>query len=173
MLMFPGPDVTVVALEPSEGPVPPPIKVVVPLDSAAYACCGEMKWICVSMPAAVRIRCAPEMASVARPISRPGVIRSIVCGLPDLPMPQMRPSLMPTIGLHHAQHRVDDRHVGDDEVGRPARARHLVVHAHAFAHALAAAEDDLVAVAAAQVALDLDEQPGVAQADAIADRGAE
>ena len=41
--MLPGPDVTVVALEPSDGPVPPPISVVVPLESAAYACCGEMK----------------------------------------------------------------------------------------------------------------------------------
>jgi len=27
---------------PGEGPVPPPMRVVVPLDSAAYACCGEM-----------------------------------------------------------------------------------------------------------------------------------
>ncbi len=70
--MLPGPGVTVVALEPSDGPVPPPIRVVVPLDSAAYACCGEMKWMCVSMPAAVRIRCEPEIASVARPHSRPG-----------------------------------------------------------------------------------------------------
>ena len=77
------------------------------------------------------------------------------------------------IGFHHAQHRVDDRHIGDHEVGSPGRARHLVVHAHAFAHALAAAEDDLVAVAAAQIALDLDEQPGIAQADAIAGRGTE
>ena len=42
MRMLPGPGVTVVALEPSEGPVPPPISVVVPFDSAAYACCGEM-----------------------------------------------------------------------------------------------------------------------------------
>ena len=42
MRMLPGPGVTVVALEPSDGPVPPPIRVVVPFDSAAYACCGEM-----------------------------------------------------------------------------------------------------------------------------------
>jgi hypothetical protein len=43
ILILPGPDVTDVAVEPSEGPVPPPIKVVVPLESAACACCGEMK----------------------------------------------------------------------------------------------------------------------------------
>src|SRR5512145_734821 len=55
-----------------------------------------MKWMCVSMPAAVRIRWLPEIASVARPHSSPGVIPSIVCGLPALPMAQMRPSLMPT-----------------------------------------------------------------------------
>ena len=76
------------------------------------------------------------------------------------------------VGLHHALHRVDDRHVGDDEVGRPAGIRQPVVHAHAFAQALASAEDDFVAVRAAQVALDLDEQPGVAEADAVAGRGA-
>jgi hypothetical protein len=43
MLMLPEPDVTVVAFEPSDGPVPPPINVVVPFESAACACCGEMK----------------------------------------------------------------------------------------------------------------------------------
>ena len=76
------------------------------------------------------------------------------------------------VGLHHAQHRVDDRHVRDDEVGR-AGMRAPVVHPHAFAQALAAAEDDLVAGRAAQVALDLDEEAGVAQPDAVARRGAE
>src|SRR5262245_33853305 len=52
--------------------------------------------MCVSMPPAVRIRCEPEIASVALPHSRPGVIPSITCELPALPMPQMRPSLMTT-----------------------------------------------------------------------------
>jgi hypothetical protein len=77
------------------------------------------------------------------------------------------------VGLHHALHRVDDGDVGDDQVGRAAVAGQPVVHAHALAQALAAAEDDLVARRAAQVALDLDEQAGVAKADAVADRGAE
>jgi hypothetical protein len=49
--------------------------------------------------------------------------------------------------------------------------RHLVVHTHAFTHALAAAEYDLITVAAAQITLDLNEQPGIAQVDAIAGRG--
>ena len=77
------------------------------------------------------------------------------------------------VGLHHALHGVDDRHVGDHEVGRSACARHLVVHAHAFAQALAPAKDDLVAGGPAQVALDLDEQLGITEADAVARRGAE
>ncbi len=49
------------------------------------------------------------------------------------------------VGLHDAEDRVDDGHVGDHEVRRAAPARDAVVHAHAFAQALAAAEDDLVA----------------------------
>ena len=101
------------------------------------------------------------------------MIPSMVCGLPALPMPQMRPSLMPTSAFTTPEDRVDDRHVGDHQVGRAARAGDPVVHAHAFAQALAAAEDDLVAGRAAQVALDLDEEAGVAQPDAVADRGTE
>ena len=65
------------------------------------------------------------------------------------------------VRLHHALHRVDDRHVGDDEVRRTAGIRQPVIHPHAFAQAFPTAEDDLVAIGAAQVALDLDEEPGV------------
>ena len=77
------------------------------------------------------------------------------------------------VGLHHAQDRVNDRHIGDDEIGGAVRAGHLVIHAHAFAHALAAAEDDFVAVPATQVPLDLHKQSGIAQPDAIAGRRTE
>jgi hypothetical protein len=83
------------------------------------------------------------------------------------------PVLDADVGLHHAEHGVDDRHVGDHQVGRAAGAGDPVVHAHAFAQALAAAEDDLVAGRAAQVALDLDEQTGVAETDAVAGGGTE
>src|SRR5215470_4181960 len=126
----------------------------------------------VSIPPAVRIRCEPATASVARPTSRPGVTRSMVCGLPALPIAQTRPSLT-DVGLHDPKHRVDDGDVGDHQIGRAAGARHPVVHAHAFAHALAAAEDELVTVAAAQIAFDFDEQTGIPQADAITGRRAE
>jgi hypothetical protein len=71
-------------------------------------------------------------------------------------MAQMRPSLTPRSAFTTPS-TVDDRHIGDDKVGSPACVRHLVVHAHAFAHALTAAKDDLVAVATAQIALDFDE----------------
>ena len=51
--MFHGPGVQVVALVPAAGPVPPPIMVVTPDISASSNCCGQMKWMCVSMPPAV------------------------------------------------------------------------------------------------------------------------
>ena len=129
--------------------------------------------MCVSMPAAVRIRCEPEIASVARPHSqarRDPVHGLRVAGLADAADAAI---LDADVRLHYAEDRVDDRHVGDHQVGRAARAGDAVVHAHAFAQALAAAEDDLVAGRAAQVAFDLDEEAGVAEPDAVADRGSE
>ncbi len=113
-----------------------------------------------------RDRVGGEAALEAR---RDVVHRLRIAGLADRADPAV---LDADVGLHHAQHRVDDRHVGDDEVGC-AGMRAPVVHPHAFAQALAAAEDDLVAGRAAQVALDLDEETGVAQPDAVARRGAE
>ncbi len=41
--MFHSPGVQVVAFVPVAGPVPPPIMVVVPFESASKICCGEMK----------------------------------------------------------------------------------------------------------------------------------
>ena len=84
---------------PSPGPVPPPTNVVTPLASASYACCGQMKWMCVSMPPAVTIRPSPAMASVVTPTIMPGVTPAITSGLPALPMPAMRPFLMPMSAL--------------------------------------------------------------------------
>ena len=53
--MFQGPGVQVVAFVPVAGPVPPPISVVSPLASASVMICGQMKWMCVSIPPAVMI----------------------------------------------------------------------------------------------------------------------
>ncbi|CAM5366451.1 hypothetical protein SGRI78S_01931 [Streptomyces griseus subsp. griseus] len=93
--MLYGPGVQVVPLEPSVGPVPPPMRVVMPLLSACSACCGAIRWTWVSMAPAVAIRCSPAMASVPGPMTRSGSTLFCVCGLPDLPMPTMKPSLMP------------------------------------------------------------------------------
>jgi hypothetical protein len=74
------------------------------------------------------------------------------------------------VGFDDAELRIEDQGVGDDEVeavGVEGGGR----LAHAVADDLAAAELDLVAVAAAlgdEVALDLDEQLGVGEADAVA-----
>src|SRR6185312_1262761 len=75
------------------------------------------------------------------------------------------------VGFYHALYCVDDCDVGDDKVGCPGLARYPVVHAHAFAQTLATPEHNLVAKPAAQVALDLDKQSGIAQSDAITHRG--
>ena len=76
------------------------------------------------------------------------------------------------IGLHDALDRVDDRHVGDDEIGRTVGARQCVVERHPFPNAFTAAEDDFVAEAA-KVLLDLDVQIRIAKADPIAGRRSE
>ena len=87
----------VVALVPVAGPVPPPIMVVTPDISASSICCGQMKWMWVSMPPAVTIMPSPAMISVPGPMtmSTPGWMS----GLPALPMPPMRPFLMPMSAL--------------------------------------------------------------------------
>ncbi len=96
---FQAPGVQVVALVPVAGPVPPPTHEVMPLASASSACCGLMKWMCESMPPAVRMRPSPAIASVVTPTVIPGVTPAMVSGFPALPMPLMRPCLMPTSAL--------------------------------------------------------------------------
>ena len=66
---------------------------------------------------------------------------------------------------------VEDHGVGDDRVDRPLGAARLAL-AHAVADHFAAAELDLLAIDRA-VALDLDEELGVGQAQAVAGRRAE
>src|SRR5581483_8204149 len=74
------------------------------------------------------------------------------------------------IGLHDAA-VIDDHGVRDHGVDRPLAARQLAL-SHAVADHLAAAELDLLAVMRV-VALDLDDQIGVGEPDAVADRRAE
>ena len=97
--MFHGPGVQVVALVPSAGPVPPPIIVVIPLDSAWYTCCGAIMWMCASTPPGVAIRCSPAMTSVPGPTTRSGCTPSITLGLPDLPTATINPWRTPMSAL--------------------------------------------------------------------------
>ncbi len=52
-----------------------------------------------SIPAAVRIRCSPDIASVEAPVASPGVTPFITLGLPAFPTPTILPSLIPTSPL--------------------------------------------------------------------------
>ena len=67
--IFQIPGVTVVALVPATGPVPPPIKVVTPETRPSWACCGQIKWIWVSIPPAVTILPSPATTSVPGPMT--------------------------------------------------------------------------------------------------------
>src|SRR6266849_5927059 len=62
--MFHAPAEHVVALVPVAGPVPPPMSVVIPAERASSTSCGQMKWMCESMPPAVTMRPSPAMTSV-------------------------------------------------------------------------------------------------------------
>ena len=94
---FSGPGVQVVAKVPVAGPVPPPIIVVMPDISDSSICCGQMKWMWVSMPPAVTIMPSADRISVPGPItmSTPGC----TSGLPALPIATMRCRLMPMSAL--------------------------------------------------------------------------
>ena len=92
--MCQGPGVQVVALVPAAGPVPPPSIEVTPDISASSTCCGQMKWMWVSKPPAVRILPSPAIASVPGPMMM--VTSGWMSGLPALPMAWTLPSLMPT-----------------------------------------------------------------------------
>ena len=94
---FSGPGVQVVAKVPVAGPVPPPSMVVTPEYSASSICCGQMKWMWLSMPPAVTIIPSPAMISVPGPMtmSTPGC----TSGLPALPMAAMRLPFRPMSAL--------------------------------------------------------------------------
>ena len=92
-----GPGVQVVAKVPCAGPVPPPSMEVTPDISASSTCCGQMKWMWVSKPPAVRILPSPAITSVPGPITM--VTLGWMSGLPALPIAAMRSPLRPTSAL--------------------------------------------------------------------------
>ncbi len=92
-----GPGVQVVAKVPVAGPVPPPSIVVTPDISASSICCGQMKWMWLSMPPAVTIMPSPAMISVPGPMT--SVTAGWMSGLPALPMAAMKPFFRPMSAL--------------------------------------------------------------------------
>ena len=138
-----GPGVTVVALEPSDGPVPPPPIVVIPVASAS---CDL-----ASATAGGRARRCPGGEDLAlagdhvgrRPDHQVGVdaVRDVgVAGAAERDDP---PVAQADVGLHDAPVVEDDR-VGDDGV-EGALARGWRRLRHRLADRLAAAEDRLLA----------------------------
>ena len=90
------PGVTVVALVPSAGPVPPPTMVVMPAASASSRICGQMRCTWQSTAPAVRMRPSPASTSVDGPMTSPGCTPSVMSGLPALPTATIRLSRTPT-----------------------------------------------------------------------------
>ncbi len=94
------PGVTVVALVPSAGPVPPPISVVTPLARASSTICGQIRWTWQSMAPAVRILPLPAMISVRRPDHQVRVRPRPWCrGCRPCRCATIRPSRTPTSAL--------------------------------------------------------------------------
>ena len=93
------PGVTVVALLPSAGPVPPAMIVVMPPPSASSMICGQIRWTWQSMAPAVTMRPLPAMISVDGPTTRSGCTPDMMSGLPALPIATMRPSRIPMSAL--------------------------------------------------------------------------
>ena len=100
---------------PCAGPVPPPSIEVTPDISASSICCGQMKWMWVSKPPAVRILPSPAITSVPGPMTM--VTPGWMSGLPALPMRGDAAVLEADVGLHDAP-VVEDQRVGDDGVDR-------------------------------------------------------
>ncbi len=162
------PGVQVVALVPVAGPVPPPSMVVTPDISASSICCGEMKWMWLSKPPAVRIFPSPAIASVPGPMMMVYVGLDVrVAGLADGGDAAV---LDADVGLHDAP-VIEDHYVGDDGIDGAGRARHLRL-AHAVADGLAAAELHLLAIGG-EIFLDLDQEIAVGKPHLVARGGAE
>ena len=161
--MCQGPGVQVVAKVPVAGPVPPPSIEVTPDISASSICCGQMKWMWVSKPPAVRILPSPAITSVPGPttIVTPGLDVGIA-GLAD---GVDEPVLEADVGLDDPP-VIEDHGVGDDGVDGAASARRLGLP-HAVADHLAAAELHLFAVGG-EILLDLDHELGVGEAQPVA-----
>ena len=163
------PGVTVVALLPSDGPVPPPPMVVIPVEIASTIWDAERMCTWLSTPPAVRIRPSPEITSVDGADDQVGVDAVGDVGVAG--SAQCHDSAVPDahVGLDDAP-VVEDDDVGDDGVEGSVRAGAGRLE-HRLTDRLAPAEDRLVAADGA-VLLDLHPEVGVTEADLVTDRGA-
>ena len=165
MARFHAPGVTVVAFVPSAGPVPPPMIVVIPVRQRLLQ---ELR--ADEVHVAVDAAGGEDLAVAGEDLGRradhergvDAVHRVGVAGLADADDAAVAHA---DVGLHHAP-VVEDHRAGDHEVGRALGTRRGRL-AHRLADDLAAAEHGFVA-AGAVIDLDLDEQVGVGQADAVA-----
>jgi hypothetical protein len=107
---------------------------------ASSICCGQMKWMWLSMPPAVTIIPSPAMISVPPPMDRHARLDVRIAGLADA---GDAAALDGDVGLDDSP-VVDDQRVGDHRVGD--FGSRLLALPHAVADDLAAAELDLLAV---------------------------
>ena len=161
------PGVTVVALVPSPGPVPPPITVVMPEARASSRIWGQMRCTWQSMAPAVRIFPLPAKHLGGRADDQAGVDAVHDVGVAGLADGHDAAVADPDIGLDDPPVVEDDR-AGDDQVGGTVGSRGHAL-AHRLADDLAAAEDGLVTAGPRAVLGHCDEQVGVGQADPVAD----
>ena len=161
--------VQVVARVPSDGPVPPPMSVVMPAATAWSTIRGQTKCTWQSIPPAVRMRPSPAMMSVDGPISRSGSHAIGDVGVAGLAERDDAALADAHVAADDAP-VVEDDDVRDDDVGRALRRRPEALE-HRFADGLAAAEDGLVATDAA-VLFDLEPEVGVGEPQAVAHGGA-
>ena len=163
---IPGPGVQVVALVPVAGPVPPPIKVVMPAESASHTSCGQMKWTCASMPPAVTIRSSPAITSVPATDDHAGRHTVHDVGIAGLADRDDTPAADANVGLDDSP-VVEDYGVGDDEVER-ALGRSTQWRIGPYRRAELCRRRIWLLRRQRQISFDFDEQIGVGQADAVA-----
>jgi len=159
----PGAGVQVVAKVPCEGPVPPPSIEVTPDINECSICCGQMKWMWLSNPPAVRIFPSPAMMSVPGPITMGHA--GLDVGIAGLADGADHAFLIATIGLDDAP-VVNNERIGDDGVGCALLVGDLRL-THAVADHLAAAEFYFLAVGG-EILLDLDDEISVGKPHPVA-----
>ena len=152
---------------PHTGPNSWPMMVVTPDASDASMMRGDSRCTCVSMAPAVAIRPSPEMMVV--PVPTTTSTSSIMSGLPARPTAQMRPSRMPidTLPMRRVASMTTTLEITTSQVSLHRRG----LQQQAVACGLGEAGEELVA-ALLRVVLDLDDQAGVAEPHAVADRRA-